>query len=147
MPMLSFGSGGVPGACCQRTSPVTVYVPLPVEAPALSNVSQVPPPVVALVLPLPPAGATNVPEPVRVIFEQSVDPGGTQSLALAEAMPPAERVPVAKSTLMLSDRTLAAFPCTAGRPTVIDDKTANGTTAIHHIHVTAIFIFVLLSSS
>jgi hypothetical protein len=59
-------------------------------------VTQVPPPVTALDVPPPPAGATKVPEPVSVIFEPS--------LALEEAFPPAEAVPVAKSTLIMSHR-------------------------------------------
>src|SRR2546422_7697831 len=44
----------------QRTSPVTVYVPLPVTASLAFRVSQFPPPVAALDVPPPPAGATNV---------------------------------------------------------------------------------------
>src|SRR5213596_2662930 len=52
----------------QRTSPVTVYVPLPVAASLAFRVSQFPPPVAALEVPPPPAGATNVPFPVTMIF-------------------------------------------------------------------------------
>src|SRR2546422_9242146 len=55
----------------QRTSPVTVYVPLPVTASLASRVSHVPPPVAALEVPPPPAGATNVPLPVTMIFSSS----------------------------------------------------------------------------
>src|SRR2546422_11355553 len=55
----------------QRTSPVTVYVPLPVTASLASRVSHVPPPVAALEVPPPPAGATNVPLPVTMIFSPS----------------------------------------------------------------------------
>src|SRR3989441_11796797 len=54
----------------QRTSPVTVYVPLPVTASLAFRVSQFPPPVAALDVP-PPAGATNVPFPVTMIFNPS----------------------------------------------------------------------------
>src|SRR3989442_5584217 len=52
----------------QRTSPVTVYVPLPVTASLAFRVSQFPPPLAALDVPPPPAGATNVPFPVTMIF-------------------------------------------------------------------------------
>jgi len=87
---------------------VTSYVPLPVDVPVAEElqlhgdvalkVSHVPPPVTALELPLPPAGATNVPEPVSVIF--------SQSLALAEAWPPGLTVNGgAKLKLMMSQRT------------------------------------------
>src|SRR6267143_2893792 len=107
LPIVSFGRGGVPGACCQRTSLVTLYLPPALKAPLLSNVCQVPPPVTSSGSP-----GANVPEPVSVIFEQFVDPGGTQSLALAEAMPPAERVPVEKSTLMISHRKEISLACT-----------------------------------
>src|SRR5438445_90062 len=55
----------------QRTSPVTVYVPLPVTASLAFRVSQFPPPVAALEVPPPPAGATNVPFPVTMIFNPS----------------------------------------------------------------------------
>src|SRR2546430_2405589 len=59
----------------QRTSPVTVYVPLPVTALLASRVSQFPPPVAALEVPPPPAGATNVPFPVTMIFNPSAAVG------------------------------------------------------------------------
>src|SRR5213593_421808 len=55
----------------QRTSPVTVYVPLPVTASLAFRVSQFPPPVAALEVPPLPAGATNVPLPVTMIFNPS----------------------------------------------------------------------------
>src|SRR5437879_11753348 len=55
----------------QRTSPVTVYVPLPVTASLAFRVSQFPPPVAALEIPPPPAGATNVPLPLTMIFNPS----------------------------------------------------------------------------
>src|SRR2546425_5033642 len=55
----------------QRTSPVTVYVPLPVTASLAFRVSQFPPPVAALEVPPPSAGATNVPFPVTMIFNPS----------------------------------------------------------------------------
>src|SRR6266702_6449857 len=55
----------------QRTSPVTVYVPLPVTASLAFRVSQFPPPVAALEIPPPPAGATNVPLPLTMIFSPS----------------------------------------------------------------------------
>ena len=89
--MLSMGSGAVPGATSNPTSSLTRYVPFPVDVPATSKVSHVPPPVTSSSSP-----TRNLPEPVRVIFEPS--------LASAEAIPPAERVPVAKSTLMMSHR-------------------------------------------
>src|SRR5262249_52435779 len=47
----------------------------------------------------------NVPEPLSVIFEPS--------FARADAWPPAEIVPVAKLTLMMSQRIDAFFPCVA----------------------------------
>src|SRR6516164_168806 len=90
--------GTVQFARVNRTSLVTLYVPLPVGTlfgPGL-NVSQVPPPVTALPLPSPsspPAGVTKVPEPVSVIKELSAAP--------AESCPPALRLILA-STLMRS---------------------------------------------
>jgi len=53
---------------------------LGVVSPAEANTAHVPPPVAALDVPSPPAGATNVPEPVIVICDPS--------FANAEAMPP-----------------------------------------------------------
>ena len=55
----------------QRTRPVTWYVPLPVTTLLASRVSQFPPPVAALEVPPSPAGATNVPVPVTMIFNPS----------------------------------------------------------------------------
>src|SRR2546427_10826255 len=105
LPMLSFGSGGVPGAGCHRTTPVTRYVPLPVTTLLASNVVQEPPPVGS---PACPSSTWNVPDPVTVIFEPS--------LALADAIPPAEAVPVLKSTLMMSQRTVASPDALATPP-------------------------------
>src|SRR5437870_7744366 len=68
-------------------------MPLPVDAPPTPNVSHVPPPVTSCGFP---GLERNVPDPVRVILELS--------LARAEATPPAEAVPVPKSTLMMSHR-------------------------------------------
>src|SRR3989442_1947423 len=95
LPMSSFGSGGVPGAGSHLTAPVTRYVPLSVTTLLALNVIQEPPPVASSSLP---SSTLNVPDPVTVIFELS--------LALADAIPPAEAVPVEKSTLMMSQRTV-----------------------------------------
>src|SRR5712691_7764461 len=92
--MLSCGSGGVPGATVKLTKLVTWYVPLAVGLPLLSKVCQVPPPVTSR---LPKSlAALKVPSPVSVIVEPS--------WAIADAIPPGFTVPVAKSTLMMSQR-------------------------------------------
>src|SRR5439155_13219887 len=101
-PMRSIAPGAWKFANCQLASPVTVYVPLPVDTPSL-NVSQVPPPVAA---PEPPplAGATKVPEPVNLIV-RSVG----EFRADANATPPASTVRGAKlMTLAMSQRTWSA---------------------------------------
>src|SRR6266852_9773533 len=91
--------GGVPGATTNLSSPVTWYVPLPVEAPPLANVCHVPPPVTSSGFP---GFERNVPEPVSVIFEPS--------LARADATPPAVTGcgVTLKSTLMMSHRTFCS---------------------------------------
>src|SRR6266849_3714590 len=91
--MLSIGSRDVPGATVKLTKLVTWYVPLAV-VPLESMVCQVPPPVTSRLPKL--LAALKVPSPVSVIDEPS--------LAIADACPPALRVPVAKSTLMMSHR-------------------------------------------
>src|SRR5262249_28533759 len=99
--------GNVPGASSHRTSPVTWYVPLsPVGMPILSKVSQVPPPVTALDLPAPPAGATKVPEPVRVTPELSS--------ARAESAPPAPMVRGWDEKVAMSHRMCAAWAWATG---------------------------------
>src|SRR5947209_5061312 len=102
LPMLSCAIGNVPGARSNFTSLVALYVPLPVVAPFGSNVVQVPPPVTS-------SGSSGlkVPEPLRVIFEQAGG-AGVQSLALADALPPAELVDVPKLTLIMSHRNLVS---------------------------------------
>src|SRR6266487_4240249 len=90
LPMLSFGSGGVPGATVKLTKLVTWYVPLAVGL----SVCQVPPPVTSRLPKL--LAELKVPSPVSVIDEPS--------LAIADACPPALKVPVEKSTLMMSQR-------------------------------------------
>src|SRR6266567_178071 len=67
--------------------------PLPVAPPLASKVCHVPPPVTSSAFP---GLERYVPDPISVIFEPS--------LARAEATPPAETVPVPKSTLMMSHR-------------------------------------------
>src|SRR2546422_8604558 len=135
---LSGSAGNVPFSS-HRTSPVTSYVPLPVEVPVAVElqwhgevalkVSEVPPPVTALEVPPPPAGATKVPEPVSVIFEQS--------LALAEAMPGGG----APASLTMSQRTWAAWPMATELVAVIH----NSVTPIPKNHRFLIFMFLLLS--
>src|SRR5712692_2504546 len=95
LPMLSFGSGGVPGATVKLSKLVTWYVPLAVGL----SVCQVPPPVTSRLPKL--LAALKVPFPVSVIIEPS--------LAFADACPPALRVPVAKSTLMMSQRNFVSL--------------------------------------
>src|SRR5262245_49816177 len=115
LPMLSFGRPGVPGAGCHRTTPVTRYVPMPVTTLLASNVVQEPPPVGSSALP---SSNLNVPDPVTVIFELS--------LAIADAIPPADAVPVLKSTLMMSQRTVDSSEALATRtPT---DRATNAKT-------------------
>src|SRR5712691_7147204 len=94
LPMLSCGSGGVPGATVKLTKLVTWYVPLAVGLLLESKVCQVPPPVTSRLPKL--LAALKVPSPVSVIEEPS--------LAIADACPPALKVPVEKSTLMMSHR-------------------------------------------
>src|SRR6266566_5236275 len=94
MPMLSCGNGGVPGATVKLTKLVTWYVPLAVDLPLGSKVCQVPPPVTSRLPKL--LAELKVPSPVSVIDEPS--------LAIADACPPALKVPVEKSTLMMSHR-------------------------------------------
>src|SRR5437773_8357550 len=55
----------------QRHGPGTCYVPRPVTTLFASRVSQFPPPVAALEVPPPLAGATNVPAPVTMILSPS----------------------------------------------------------------------------
>src|SRR5215207_8605416 len=74
-------------AKAQLTSRVTRYVPLPVGSPA-PDVCQVPPPVADPDGP-PPAGATNVPEPVSLIWALEGLVG--VKYANANASPPALR--------------------------------------------------------
>jgi hypothetical protein len=92
--MVSFGSGGVPGASTKLTNLETRYVPLPVTVvPSEAKVVHVPPPVTFCGLP---GFERKVPAPVRVIF--------VLSFARADAFPPAETVPVAKLMLTMSQR-------------------------------------------
>src|SRR2546422_7573996 len=72
---------------------VPVSPPLPVAPPLGSKVCHVPPPVTSCGLP---GFERNVPDPMSVIFDPSV--------ARADATPPAESVPVAKLTSMMSHR-------------------------------------------
>src|SRR5438552_17562053 len=89
--MSSCGRGNVPGATGKLARPVTVSLPVPLDPPLASKVRHVPPPVTSCGLP---GFERNMPEPVSVIFELS--------LARAEAIRPAEAVPVAKLMLKLS---------------------------------------------
>src|SRR6266849_10481723 len=104
------------------------------------NVSQVPPPVTALDVP-PLAGATKVPEPVNLIFRV------LGLLVLANATPPGLSVfgVVVGLKLMMSQRTKLACPWTAGRPAIMNNNTANDTTALTRIHFDNIFMSVLLA--
>src|SRR6266545_3411801 len=83
LPMLSFGSGGVPGAGSHLTAPVTRYVPLPVPTLLASNVVQEPPPVASSSLP---SSTWNVPDPVTVIFELSLALGAGARLMHVEGV-------------------------------------------------------------
>src|SRR2546427_11435572 len=95
------GPPGSNGALSHLTRPVTSYVPVAVATPAALYVVQLPPPVPAPEVPAPPPGATNVPSPVRVIFELS--------LARADACPPELTVNGGtKLTLTMSHRTCSA---------------------------------------
>src|SRR5438477_12748712 len=80
LPILSVVPGNVPGASSQRSSPVTLYAPN--VAPAAVVILHVPPPVTTFDVPLPRAGATNVPDPV------SVSVLGTARLSVADDWPP-----------------------------------------------------------
>src|SRR5215469_10003033 len=70
---------------CHCTSWVTTNVPL-VTVPSAAVTFHVPPPVTALDEP-PLEGASNVPEPVKVMLVQPT-PGMKQSVAVAVALPP-----------------------------------------------------------
>src|SRR6266446_304966 len=94
------GRTALPSPASHLTSPVTSYVPLPVGTLLELKVCQVPPPVAALDVPSPPAGATKVPDPVNTIFDPSS--------AKAAATPPGREFP--PWTLWMSHRTWAAWP-------------------------------------
>src|SRR6267143_4933015 len=100
LPILSVVAGNVPGASSQRTRPVTLYLPL--LEPVAVVIVQFPPPVTAFDVPLPPAGATNVPDPVSVIVL------GTARLSFADAWPPGFTVAPGNDRLTMSHRTFVA---------------------------------------
>jgi hypothetical protein len=87
----------------RAASPHDTPTVAPVDTLPAVKVSQVPPPVTALDVPLPPDGATKVPAPIRTILDPS--------LVRADAIPPGSAVKSAGGLrLMMSQRTWAAWP-------------------------------------
>src|SRR3989441_4947490 len=120
------GRTALPSPASHLTSPVTSYVPLPVGTLLELKVCQVPPPVAALDVPSPPAGATKVPDPVNTIFDPSS--------AKAAATPPGRKFP--PWTLTMSHRTWAAWPYA----TETLARTENSRTAIPENHLLSRFM-------
>src|SRR5712691_1505965 len=124
--MKSVGGLALPSPFSHLTSPVTSYVPLPVGTLLELKVCQVPPPVAALEVPSPPAGATKVPDPVNTIFDPSS--------AKAAATPPGREFP--PWTLSMSHRTWAAGPTA----TETLARVENSTTASPENHLLSRFM-------
>src|SRR5712692_5563635 len=124
--MKSVGGLALPSPSSHLTSPVTSYVPLPVGTLLELKVCQVPPPVAALEVPSPPAGATKVPDHVNTTFDPSS--------AKAAATPPGRKFPPWKLTM--SHRTWAACP----NATETLARFENSTKAIPETHLLSMFM-------
>src|SRR3989441_4040093 len=120
------GRTALPRPSPHLTSPGRSHVPFRVGTLLELRVSRVPPPVAALDVPSPPAGATKVPDPVNTIFDPSS--------AKAAATPPGREFP--PWTLSMSHRTWAAWP----NATETLARVENSTTAIPENHLLSRFM-------